>query len=242
MYRDKKITIYIPCRNESKNLELIAKRIPHFVDEVIAVSNRSSDDTVEKAKLLGMKAVEDNRTVGGIGYGYAHMTGIENATGDILISIDGDGQHPVEDIASIIDFLIDNDLDFISCNRFPPKKNAYLGFKQWFGSKVLNFEANFLYGTEFRDILSGMFVFKREVANKLNLTEGGWDLSPQIKINAATNPEINFSEFNIFQYSRMSGKTHQSHLKTGIQHMSWIFRNWVGLRANSLKKSLHFAK
>ena len=233
MYRNKNITIYIPSRNESKNLASIKSRIPSFVDEVLVISNKSTDNTCEIAKSLGFKVYEDNRVKNGIGYGYAHMTGIEKSTGDILISIDGDGQHPVEDIKEIIDFLIDQDIDFISCNRFPPKSDSYLGFKQWFGTKVLNLETNILYKTNFKDILSGMFVFKNEISPFLNLTEGDWNLSPQIKINAATNSKIKFAEFNIFQYCRMSGKTHQSHFKTGIRHVKWIF-------LNKIKTSLKF--
>ena len=54
------------------------------------------DDTVAVAKKLKLKALEDNRTIDGIGYGFAHMTGIENATGDIIVGADGDATYPIK--------------------------------------------------------------------------------------------------------------------------------------------------
>jgi hypothetical protein len=53
---------------------------------------------------------------------------------------------------------------------------------------------------------------------------GEWNLSPQIKINAAHHPEIAFSEYSIAQHQRL-GESHQAHYKTGFQHLWWIFKN-----------------
>jgi glycosyltransferase involved in cell wall biosynthesis len=235
MYKGKKISVYVPCRNESLNLESIKNRMPEFVDEVLVISNCSTDNTYEKAKELGFKSIIDNRTKNGIGYGFAHMTGIHNSTGDVLISIDGDGQHPIENIEKILDYYLENDLNFVSCNRFPPKKGGYLNIKQWIGAKVLNLEAWLLYGVKFNDILCGMWIFDKSIVSSLKLTEGDWNLSPQIKINAALNPDIRFSEFNIYQYKRYSGSSHQQHFKTGLKHMVWLFTNRVSLLFSKLK-------
>lgn len=224
MYRNKKITVCLPCRNEANHLHEVVKRIPKFVDEVIVISNASKDDTVGVARKLGLKALEDNRTIGGIGYGYAHMTGIENATGDIIVGADGDATYPIEDLAKVIDHLLDKDLDFISCNRYPLQAGTKIPFKLRLGVWVLNTEVRMLYGQKINDILSGMWVFRREVADDLHLTMGEWNLSPQIKINAALSPNIAFAEYSIAQHQRL-GESHQAHWKTGFQHLWWIFKN-----------------
>jgi glycosyltransferase involved in cell wall biosynthesis len=207
------------------------KRVPKFVDEIIVISNASKDDTVKVARELGLKAIEDNRTVGGIGYGFAHMTGIENATGDIVVGADGDATYPIEDLAKIIDHMLDNDLDFISCNRYPLRDGTSIPFKLRLGVGVLNKEVHMLYGHKVQDILSGMWVFKRSIAGKLALTKGEWNLSPQIKLNAILHPEINFSEYSIAQHQRM-GESKQAHYKTGFQHLWWIFENRFRVRFN----------
>jgi glycosyltransferase involved in cell wall biosynthesis len=224
MYRNKRITLCLPCRNEAGHLKEVVKRIPKFVDEVIVISNKSKDNTVEVAKKLKLKALEDNRTIGGIGYGFAHMTGIENATGDIIVGADGDATYPIEDLAKVIDYLLDEKLDFVSCNRYPLQPGTKIPFKLRLGVNTLNTEVRLLHGIKINDILSGMWVFRKEVKNKLNLTMGDWNLSPQIKINAAKHPKIRFSEFSIAQHQRL-GESHQAHYKTGFSHLWWIFRN-----------------
>ena len=84
MYKRKKISVIMPCRNEGAHLSVVVKRIPSFIDEIIIVSNKSTDDTVKIGRKLGLTVYEDDRTIKGIGYGFAHMTGIKVATGDII--------------------------------------------------------------------------------------------------------------------------------------------------------------
>lgn len=224
MYRNTTITVVLPCRNEANHLHEVIKRIPKFVDEIIVVSNNSKDNTVEVAKKLGVRAYEDNRTIGGIGYGYAHMTGIKHATSDLVVGADGDATYPIEDLAKIVDHLLDNQLDFISCNRYPLQEGTHIPFKLRLGVGVLNKEVGLLYGHKVNDILSGMWVFRRSIADKLALTMGEWNLSPQIKINAMLHPDIKFAEYSIAQHQRL-GESHQAHYKTGFQHLWWIFKN-----------------
>jgi glycosyltransferase involved in cell wall biosynthesis len=208
-------------------LKEVIKRVPKFVDEIIVISNNSKDDTVKVAKKLKLKALEDNRTIGGIGYGFAHMTGIKNATGDIIVGADGDATYPIEDLASIIDQLLDEKLDFISCNRYPLQSGTKIPFMLRVGVGTLNAEVRAMYGITIHDILSGMWVFRKNIRDKLYLSMGEWNLSPQIKLNAALNPTIKFEEYSIAQHQRM-GESHQSHWKTGFSHLWWIFKNaWM---------------
>lgn len=224
MYRKQKLTVILPCRNEGSHLAKVIKKIPKVVDEIIVVSNKSTDNTVEVAKKLGVKVIEDNRTLGGIGYGYAHMSGIKAATGDLIIGIDGDATYPIEEIKSIVDHLLENDIDFVSCSRYPLKDDTKIPFKLRFGVWLLNVEVLLLYGKRVNDILSGMWVFKKSIRSKLHLSMGDWNLSPQIKLNAATHPAITFQEFHIVQHRR-EGETKQNYLATGLSHMLWIAGN-----------------
>ncbi|HVX58667.1 MAG TPA: glycosyltransferase family 2 protein [Candidatus Saccharimonadales bacterium] len=225
MYRNKKVSLILPCRNEGNHLKEVVKRVPDFVDEIIVVSNKSSDNTMQVAAgLKKVKAVEDNRTINGIGYGFAHMTGIANATGDIIAAADGDGTYPIESLDKVINRLLSKKLDFISCNRYPLQKGTKIPFKLRLGVWTLNTEVRLLYGIKINDILSGMWVFDGKVKDSLNLTMGEWNLSPQIKLNAATSPNIRFSEYSIAQHQRM-GKSHQRHFQTGFAHLKWIFKN-----------------
>lgn len=235
MYRNKRISLCLPCRNEANHLPEVIKRIPKIVDEIIVISNNSKDDTVKVAQKLKVIALEDNRTIDGIGYGFAHMTGIERATGDIIVGADGDATYPIEDLEKVIDKLLDEKLNFISCNRYPLQPGVSIPFKLRLGVNTLNWEVRLLFGIKINDILSGMWVFDKTAKKNLNLTMGEWNLSPQIKINAATNPKIKFDEYSIAQHQRL-GESHQAHFKTGFSHLRWIFkRRW--LSDKSLQKA-----
>lgn len=231
MYRGKKISVYLPCRNEAQHLDKVLAMVPKFVDELIIVSNKSTDNTIDRAQELGIKAFEDNRTSDGIGYGFAHMTGIEQASGNIIVTADADGTYPIERLASILDNFIDKDLQFMSCNRYPLHQESEIPFKLRFGVWVLNTEARLLYGYKVQDILSGMWVMSSEIKDQLNLTMGDWNMSPEIKLNAIMHPAINFDEYHIKQHLR-HGQSHQSHWKTGLSHMLWIAAHRVKLAAD----------
>ena len=239
MYRNLRVSVCLPCRNEANHLEQVIKKIPKFVDEIIVISNNSSDDTYEVAKKIGLIAYEDNRTIKGIGYGFAHMTGINNATGDIIVGIDGDATYPIESLATVIDFMIENEQDFVSCNRYPLMDNTKIPFKLKMGVALLNTEIRVLYGLKINDILSGMWVFKKKVVKDLNLTMGEWNLSPQIKLNAAIHPAINFTEYNIRQHKR-EGESKQKYLKTGMSHAVWILKNWAVVKRVPGHKAIKF--
>ena len=225
MYKGNKVSIYFPCRNEAKNLQALKSLIPTFVDEAIIVSNKSTDNTINKAHKLGFKVCVDNRTMPNtdIGYGFAHMTGIKKAKGDIIVSADGDLEHPIENLSEILDFFLKNNLDFLSCKRnFYGHKKIFLRIA---GIKFLNFIIFFLYGIRIQDALSGMWIMKKNIKTKLELDEGDWNFSLQIKLNAILNPKIKFDEFNIQYRPRTAGKTNQKYLKTGLKHLYWIFKN-----------------
>jgi glycosyltransferase involved in cell wall biosynthesis len=70
MYRNLSITLCLPCRNEGNHLVKVIEKVPSIVDEIIVISNKSTDNTVEVAKSLGVKVIEENRALNGIGYGY----------------------------------------------------------------------------------------------------------------------------------------------------------------------------
>jgi glycosyltransferase involved in cell wall biosynthesis len=225
MYRNKSITVCLPCRNEASHLSEVIKRIPKFVDEVIVVSNKSTDNTIKVAEDMGIRVFEDNRTIGGIGYGFAHMTAIDNATGDIIVGADGDTTYPLENLRHIIDHMLDNEFDLLSCNRYPIQaKGAKIPLKLRLGVWLLNTEVRLFYGLKINDVLSGMWLFRKSINKNLGLTMGDWNFSPQIKLNAALHTSIKFGEYNIAQYAR-KGHTHQNYFRTGLSHAIWILKN-----------------
>lgn len=220
------MSLIMPCRNEAGHLAQLVAQIPDFFDEVICVSNGSTDNTVEIGKAMEERyprftLLEDNRSAGGIGYGYAHMTGMAAATSDLVVCADSDGTYPIEDTPQIVQQMTKQSLSFVSCSRYPDRS---IPFKLQLGVRILNIEILLLYWFRIHDSLSGMWVFERSVVPRLHLTEGDWNLSPQIKINAKQYLDTGFAEIKIEQKLRQ-GESKQNYFKTGMRHMLWIAKN-----------------
>lgn len=225
MLYNKKISLIIPCKNEESALYSLLNKVPSYVDEIIVIDNNSSDNTAYIGKVHGAKVFIEKRQEGGIGYGYAHQTGMKKATGDYIIAMDGDNTYPTQSISEVITYMEKNHLDFVSCNRLPlSEKQAISGFRQM-GIKILNFWIALLYGYYFLDILTGMWVMNRKALNKLNVKSGDWNFSPEIKLAALSNREISFSEYHIPYFVRVNGRSKLNAVKTGLSHCVFVFQN-----------------
>ena len=95
MYKDQRITVIIPCLNEEQGIEQILRRMPPYVDEVIVVDNGSTDRTASVASSLGATVIREHVR----GYGRSYKKGFAHATGDLIVTLDGDHSYPVDGIA-----------------------------------------------------------------------------------------------------------------------------------------------
>ena len=110
-----KITIIIFTFNEEKNLPFILPKIPNWVDEVLLVDGHSTDNTISVARELFPKIrieLQPNK-----GKDDALQYGVSLATGDIVITLDGDGNTNPEEIPNFIKPLL-NGYDFAKGSRF----------------------------------------------------------------------------------------------------------------------------
>ena len=243
MSKHNKVSLIIPVRNEENSVSKMLKKVPDLVGEVLVVDNNSADKTAAIARKHGARVLkEPKRDRFGIGYGYAHQKGIRQAKGDLIVAMDGDDTYPLEEIKDVIKFMEKNSLDFVSCRRFPLKKKAVISKVRQFGVWLLNFETRVLYRYPIKDILSGMWVMNKNAKAKLNLREGGWNLSPEIKLNAILNKDIKFAEYYIDHHYRLDEKSKQKIFQTGFNHFVYIFAKWFKVDSSVAKTYKEIAK
>lgn len=224
MLNKRSVTVVIPCKNEEKIISKTVKSIPHYVDEVIVVDNGSKDNSAKEAEKAGAVVFSDNRKLNGVGYGYAHLTGISNAKGDFIVGMDADDTYPSSEIKNIVEFMEKYELDVVSCNRLPLKNPKAISPLRRLGIYVLNLEVAILYGYRIKDILTGMWVIRATALPKLNLRMGDWNLSPEVKVAAIMHKDLKFAEYQIDHFVREKEPSKQQIWKTGIGHMSYIFK------------------
>ncbi|MGD1090523.1 MAG: glycosyltransferase family 2 protein [Bryobacteraceae bacterium] len=199
MYKSQKITVIIPCLNEEQGIESVMRRMPEFVDEVIVVDNGSTDRTSEVAESYGAKVIrEDVR-----GYGRAYKTGFASASGDIIITLDGDQSYPPDAISYLLEAFLHLDVEFLNASRFPVRDRQSMSLKHKLGNLVLSLAMSLLYFRWVRDSQSGMWVFRRSMLEDMNLVADGMAFSEEIKIEALKSNRVRFAEISILYTSRL---------------------------------------
>ena len=220
-----RISAIIPCYNEEASIAAVIRAIPPAVTEIIVVDNNSADRSAEIAARLGARVLSERRQ----GYGWALRAGFDSASGDIIATLDGDGQYPAECIPDIASRLDRDGLDFISASRFPLQNPASLARVRVIGNRLFTAATNLLFGLALTDSQSGMWVFRRRVLERIRLESGDMPLSQEIKIRMATNPALRFAEHHI-PYRARTGDSKLVPWKHGIINLVALLKLRLTLR------------
>ncbi len=217
MYQNYSIGIIIPCYNEEEGLPIVLKSIPEIVDKVYIIDNQSNDNTAQIAKNFGAIVLKEDKK----GYGFAYKKGFQNIETDLVVTLDGDGTYPTEEIPKLISILINEQLEFISACRFPLQNPENMDIVSKIGNYILTFTTQILFGYGIKDSQSGMWIFKKEVLSKIRLESNGMALSEEIKIEILKK-KLPFKEVHIPYYQRY-GKKKIKKFQDGIKNLVFLF-------------------
>jgi dolichol-phosphate hexosyltransferase len=219
MYKGLKITVIIPCLNEEQGVEQVLRRLPEFVDETIVVDNGSTDRTSEVARAFGAKVIrEDVR-----GYGRSYKTGFASASGDVIVTLDGDHSYPPDALSYLLEAFLHLEADFLNASRFPVRDRQAMSFPNKVGNLILSLAMSVLYFRWVRDSQSGMWVLRRSILDHLKLASDGMAFSEEIKIEALKSRRVRFVEISI-QYSSRLGETKLNLWRDGFYNLWFIVR------------------
>jgi glycosyltransferase involved in cell wall biosynthesis len=189
------------------------------VDQTIVVDNGSTDRTSEVARSLGSEVIrEDVR-----GYGRAYKRGFADATGDIIVTLDGDHSYPADALAYLLEAFLHLEVDFLNASRFPVRDRHAMSFKHKFGNLVLSLAMSILYFRWVRDSQSGMWVFRRSILKHLRLISDGMAFSEEIKIEALKTSRVRFTEISI-QYTSRLGEIKLNPWRDGFHNLWFLVK------------------
>jgi glycosyltransferase involved in cell wall biosynthesis len=223
MRQNLKLSLVIPCYNEEDGVREVIARCPREIDEIVVVDNNCTDRTAEVARSLGAVVVSEPRP----GYGAAYKAGLRAATGDVVVTLDGDGTYPPEAIPQLVDTLVEKGWDFLSACRFPLSDPKAMGFTNRLGNWVLTVTAMVLFFKPIRDSQSGMWVFRRSILERLKITSDGMPFSQEIKLEAILRG-LRFGETHI-PYGARIGEVKLQKWRDGWLNLSFLFRKRFGL-------------
>jgi glycosyltransferase involved in cell wall biosynthesis len=223
MHKGHTVSVVIPCYNEEDGIGVTLADMPDIVDEVIVVDNNCTDRTAEIATAMGAKVVCEPKP----GYGAAYKAGFLAAMGDIIVTMDGDGTYPRAFIPVLLDVLIDEELDFISCDRTGHKAEEANSRLRVLGNFILNLAMFALYFVWLKDSQSGMWVFRRSILPQLELTSDGMSFSEELKIEVFTRKNLKARELPIYYKARI-GKSKLNLWRDGFANLFFLFKKRFG--------------
>lgn len=220
---DLKVSIVIPTMNEAKSIGAVLDAVhdaiggSSFDHEILIVDTDSTDGTRVIARSKGAVVIDEPQR----GYGRAYKTGFEKAEGDIIATLDADCTYPAEEIPRLCEKLISEELDFITTNRFADLEEGAMSFSHRFGNRLLTLTLNLFFGMRIRDSQSGMWVFRRDALENLDLTSDGMPLSEEIKIEAFR--KLRSMEMPI-AYRRRVGEVKLSSWRDGRRNFCFLWK------------------
>jgi glycosyltransferase involved in cell wall biosynthesis len=171
-----KLVVTIPALNEEKTIYQVVSGVPRDIPgisetEVIVVNDGSTDNTAREALRAGAIVIT---LPGKGGLGHVFRTGIERAMrrgADIIVNIDGDGQFNPADIRKLIQPLLNDSADFVTCTRFAdPALRPTMPIVKYYGNQWVTSMINWICGgTRFTDVSCGFRAFNREATYRLTL-------------------------------------------------------------------------
>ena len=222
------VNVIIPAFNEQDSIGNVIADLPKFVDEIIVVNNKSTDKTKENATKAGATVLTEERK----GYGYACLKGMDyiakkEVKPTIVVFLDGDYSDYPEQLTTLIQPIIENNIDFVIGARIKKlRENGSMKPQQIFGNWLATFLMKLFFNAKFTDL--GPFrAIKYQRLLDLNMQDKtyGWTVEMQLKAlkQKLTYTEIPMKYRNRIGVSKVSG-TVKGSIFAGIKILSWIFK------------------
>ena len=223
-----RIKVIIPAYNEEASIAKVIKDIPIRVQEVIVVSNNSTDATEQQAKNAGATILTESRK----GYGYACLKGMDyiaeqNEKPDIIVFLDGDYSDYPEQLEELVTPIVNNEVDFVIGARVKSlRETGSMTPQQIFGNWLATFLMNILFGAKFTDL--GPFraiTYETLLGLQMEDKTYGWTVEMQLKIlkQKVRYIEIPVKYRNRIGVSKVSGTVRGS-IMAGVKILGWIFK------------------
>ena len=213
-----KTSLIVPAYNEEKGLPLVVKEYLEWVDEIIIVDDGSTDGTFEAGRQCVNDKVNLFRHEVNSGKVAALRTGVEHASGDIIIFTDADCTYPARYVPDLIQ-EIDKGADLVLGARLQSRDNIP-AFNR-LGNNIFSFLATYISCMRIKDSQTGLRAFKREMFDKLDVEAKGLEFETKMTVRAA---KLGYKIVEIpIEYRERVGKSKLRPVKDGARMLVALF-------------------
>ena len=180
-----KITVGIPAYNEEKNIASIIEKLSEIADTIIVCNDGSSDRTGKIAEKMGAVVINHERNLGyGAGIRSLFLRARELGS-DVLVTLDSDGQHRVEDVLPVVEPIKKNQADIVIGSRFLEGEQENIPKYRKAGIKMITKLANTSLEENITDSQSGFRAYSKTTLSEITPSEHGMGVSNEILMKSS---------------------------------------------------------
>jgi len=223
------VSIILPMYNEEKTIKNVLESLPNYkLIEVIVVNDNSTDCSLKEIeriqKNLNIKVISHNVNKG---YGSAILTGIKNAKGDVIVTMDSDGQHDPKDLLTLIRPIFTKEADYTIGSRYLGTYFYQLPVSTRLGELFVEKLIQIFFGKKIMNNQNGFRAFNRNILKIFdNVRYDGYAFCTE-QILRASIDGYKIKECPIKLYDRKYGSSHIVLSKLAINVFSLFFRYLV---------------
>lgn len=180
-----KSIVIIPAFNEQAAIGMVVEKSLQYADDVLVVDDGSGDDTSRIAENAGALLLKHPTNYG---KGVSLRDAFSQVKGyDIVVTIDGDGQHNPDEIPDLIKPICEGKADFVNGSRYLNGFEENTPAYRRVGQRVLDIATNITAGTSVTDSQSGFRAFKGSTISCYKFRDPGFGIESEMIADAAEN-------------------------------------------------------
>jgi len=178
-----RVVVAIPCFNEERFIGSVVLKAREYADQVMVIDDGSSDRTAWVAEQAGATVIRHEFNQGKAAAVNTALEYARNSDCNILVLLDGDGQHEPADIPSLLKPITEGEADIVVGSRFLGVK-SHIPRMRALGQRVLTFATNVGADVKLTDSQSGFRAFSRKTVEALSFGQKGFSVESEMQFRA----------------------------------------------------------